>query len=49
MKAQPQITFLGMTPNGAAEVLIRENIEKLDAFYDGILNCRVVVDVPHRH
>ncbi|HEY8505295.1 MAG TPA: HPF/RaiA family ribosome-associated protein [Gemmataceae bacterium] len=48
MRAQPQITFLNMPHSEAAEALIRENVEKLNTFYDGILNCQVVVDVPHR-
>jgi ribosome-associated translation inhibitor RaiA len=48
VKTQPQITFLNTPPNKAIEALIHENVEKLDTFYDGILNCQVVVDVPHR-
>ena len=48
MIAQPQITFLNTPRNEAVEEQIRENVEKLDTFYDGILGCQVVVDVPHR-
>ena len=48
MKTQPQITFLGMPPNEAAEALIRENVDKSGTIFGGILNCRVAVDVPRR-
>jgi ribosome-associated translation inhibitor RaiA len=48
MRPQPQITFLNTPRSEAVEALIRENVEKLDVFYEGILNCQVVVDVPHR-
>jgi cold shock CspA family protein len=38
-----------MTPSDVVEAHIREAAEKLDAFYDGIMGCRVLVEIPHQH
>jgi ribosomal subunit interface protein len=49
MPIQPvQIVFQNLDPSAAIEAAIRERAEKLDRFYDRIMNCRVVVEVPHK-
>lgn len=49
MKLQLQITAHNIELNEFIKEDIREKAEKLDNFYDQIMRCRVVVDVPHRH
>jgi len=49
MKIPLQITFLNMPPSEAIENNVREKAAKLDSFYDGIMNCRVILEAPHRH
>lgn len=44
-----QITFLHLTHDDALEADIRERVAWLEQFYPGIVRCRVVIDVPHRH
>lgn len=43
-----QVTFRDMPPSEAIEAAIREKVDKLHAFYDGIMSCRIVVEAPHR-
>ena len=45
----PQITFHGLThsPRLEADILVR--VVWLETFYQGIVSCRVVIEVPHRH
>ena len=49
MLIPPQVTFRGMPHNAALEAEVRERISRLEKFYDGLVSCRVLVDVPHRH
>ncbi|MDI6728126.1 MAG: HPF/RaiA family ribosome-associated protein [Thermodesulfovibrionales bacterium] len=49
MKVQLQITAHNIELNDFIREDIREKAEKLDTYYDQIMRCRVVVDVPHRH
>jgi ribosomal subunit interface protein len=50
MPIQPiQIVFHNLDPSPAIEAAIRERAEKLDQFYDRIMNCRVTVEAPHKH
>lgn len=49
MKLDLQITAHSIELSDFAREDIREKAEKLDKFYDRIMRCRVVVDVPHRH
>ncbi len=49
MKLSPQITFRNMHPSDVLEQNIRERAEKLSEFYDRIMNCRVIVEMQHRH
>ena len=44
-----QITFRGLPHSDALEADIRERVVWLEQFYTGIVGCRVVVEVPHRH
>jgi ribosomal subunit interface protein len=48
MELPIQITFRGMPPSTAIEAKIRERAAKLEAFFDRITSCRVVVEEPHR-
>jgi ribosome-associated translation inhibitor RaiA len=49
MQIPLQITFRGMTPSPAIESLIRTRSARIERFYDRIIRCHVVVDMPHRH
>lgn len=44
-----QITFRGLAHSEALEADIRERVAWLEQFYRGIVRCRVLVEVPHRH
>ncbi len=49
MQLPIQIAFRNMDPSTAVEVRVREEAEKLSEFYDRIMGCRVMIEVPHRH
>jgi ribosomal subunit interface protein len=49
MKLPLQITTRNVSLSEAAEAAIREKASKLETFYDHIMSCRVLVEVPHRH
>jgi ribosome-associated translation inhibitor RaiA len=49
MQDHLQITFRGMSPSPAIELLVRERAERLERVGPQIQRCRVVVDQPHRH
>ncbi len=49
MEIALKITFRDMAPSPAIEANIREKAAKLDALYDRIMSCRVIVQAPHRH
>lgn len=44
-----QITFRNMKHSDAVDAYIREEVAKLDEFFDQIISCRVVVEIPHQH
>jgi cold shock CspA family protein/ribosome-associated translation inhibitor RaiA len=44
-----QISFRNMKPSEAVEDRIREETAKLETFFQGIMHCRVVVELPHKH
>jgi cold shock CspA family protein len=44
-----QITFRGFHPDDALEAAVRERVSWLQQFYEGIVRCRVLVEIPHRH
>mgnify|MGYP003575222746 FL=1 len=49
MQTPLQITFRNMPRSTAIEENIREKTVKLDALFEGITSCRVIVEAPHRH
>lgn len=48
MKNPLQITFRNVEPSATVEGWIREEARKLDEFYNGIMGCRVVIELPNR-
>jgi cold shock CspA family protein len=44
-----QITFRGLQPSDALEADVRERVTWLEQFHEGIVRCRVLVEIPHRH
>ena len=49
MQRPPTVTFRGLDASPALEVDIRERIDKLETYYDGITGCHVLVELAHRH
>ena len=44
-----QVTFRGLAHSDALEAEIRKRIAWLEQFHAGIVGCRVLVEMPHRH
>jgi cold shock CspA family protein len=44
-----QVTFRNISHSDAIEAFIREKAASLDRYYNHLMSCRVVVEVPHRH
>ena len=44
-----QVTFRGLDVSAALEADIHERVAWLEQFYAGIVRCRVLVELPHRH
>lgn len=49
MKWPLQIIYRRAMPSEEIEEWIWDEAEKLDTFYNNVLSCRVVVEIPHRH
>jgi ribosomal subunit interface protein len=49
MQIPLQITIRNMQASAELERHIREKAGKLDEFFDHIISCRVVVEMPHKH
>jgi ribosomal subunit interface protein len=49
MQIPLQITIRDVDHSEALETHIREKAKKLDEFFNHIMSCRVVVEVPHKH
>ena len=49
MQIPLQVTIRDMEPSAALDIHIREKAQKLDEFFDRIMSCRVVVEMPHKH
>jgi ribosomal subunit interface protein len=49
MQIPLQITIRDIPPSEALEAHIRDKAQKLDSFFEHIISCRVVVEMPHRH
>ena len=43
------INFRSLAHSETLDADVRERIAWLEQFYDGIVRCRVLVDLPHRH
>ena len=43
-----ELAFHNMEPSDALKNAVREHVEKLDTFYDHIIGCRVVIEIPHK-
>lgn len=44
-----QISFRKIKPSEAVEARVREEVAKLETFYQRIMHCRVVIELPHKH
>lgn len=44
-----QVTFRGLAHSDELEAEVQERVAWLEQFYAGIVRCRVLVEVPHRH
>jgi ribosomal subunit interface protein len=49
MRSTPQIIWQNLAPSEEIEAKIRKHITKLEKFTDQLSDCRVVIEVPHRH
>lgn len=49
MQIPMQITIRDMENSEALEAHIRQKAQKLDEFFNHIMSCRVVVEMPHKH
>jgi ribosomal subunit interface protein len=45
----PQIIWQNLSPSNTIEANIRKHIAKLEKFSDRLSDCRVIIEVPHRH
>jgi len=44
-----QISYRNVEPSPAIEAWVEKQVQKLANFHSGIVRCRVVIDVAHRH
>jgi ribosome-associated translation inhibitor RaiA len=49
MQIPTQVTFRGVEHSDALETDIHSCVAWLEQFYTGIVSCKVLVEVPHRH
>jgi cold shock CspA family protein len=49
MKLPLQITFRNVPASVAAERWIRDQANKLETLYGGVMACRVMIEIPHAH
>jgi ribosomal subunit interface protein len=49
MRSTPQIVWQNLAPSDKSETKIRKHIAKLEKFATRLSDCRVVIEVPHRH
>lgn len=43
-----ELAFHNMTPSDALTAAVRRQVAGLDKFYDHIIGCRVVIEMPHK-
>lgn len=48
MQFPPEIAFRGFEPDEWLKDTVRNEIEKLDEYFDRIVGCRVMVELPHQ-
>lgn len=48
MEVDPQIRFRNFDPSDKLKADVRSRVDELERFFDRIVSCRVMVDVPHR-
>jgi ribosome-associated translation inhibitor RaiA len=44
-----QITYRNMRPSAAVSARVRAEAAKLKRYYNRLIDCRVLIEVPHRH
>lgn len=44
-----QVTFRGLEHDAAIERMIEERVTWLEQYYGGLVRCRTVIEIPHRH
>jgi hypothetical protein len=49
MTIPTHVTFKGLAPRPDVEALIQHEIVRLAGHFDRIVDCRVRIEVPHRH
>ncbi|AFY95733.1 HPF/RaiA family ribosome-associated protein [Chamaesiphon minutus] len=49
MRSNTQIFWQNLSPSDAIEVKIRKQIAKLEKLSEHLSDCRVIIEVPHRH
>ena len=49
MQSPVQVTFRDISPSPALSAHVEKRAAKLDTFFDRIVKCHVVVEIPHRH
>lgn len=49
MRVPAEIHFEGLPPSDFIEARVRDEIVKLEQFFDKIISCRVVIEKPHKH
>ena len=43
-----ELAFHNIEPSDALKNAVNEHVAKLEAFYDHIIGCRVVIEIPHK-
>src|SRR5581483_5361414 len=43
-----ELAFHNMEPSDALKQAVQEHVAKLETFYDHIIGCRVVIEIPHK-
>lgn len=49
MEHPVEITFRNMGRSEAMEARVRQRVDKLDRWFEGLLSCRVAIEADHRH
>lgn len=48
MQIPPEISFRGVPATDRLKGRIQDEVDKLERYFDGIIRCRVAVELPHR-